>query len=119
MGMSLFEKYGGFATISKLVTDLYDELIENPITAPYFDRAELRALMDHQVKFLSQALGGPEQYTGRAMSAAHTGLKISEEAFVEVAKTVQMVMEDNGVEDEDVAHIMSILASLKGDIVEA
>ena len=75
--------------------------------------------MDHQVKFLSQALGGPEQYTGRAMSAAHTGLKISEEAFVEVAKTVQMVMEDNGVEDDDVAHIMSILASLKGDIVEA
>ena len=117
--MSLFEKYGGFATISKLVNDLYDELTENAITAPYFDRAELRALMDHQVKFLSQALGGPEQYTGRAMSAAHTGLKISEEAFIEVAKTVQMVMEDNGVEDEDVTHIMGILASLKGDIVEA
>ena len=117
--MSLFDKYGGFATVSKLVSDLYDELIENEITAPYFDRSDLKALMDHQVKFLSQALGGPEQYSGRAMSAAHTGLKISEPAFVEVAKTVQFVLEDNGVEDEDVSHILSILASLKGDIVEA
>ena len=117
--MSLFEKYGGFATVSKLVSDLYDELTEIPVTAPYFDTAELRALMDHQVKFLSQALGGPEQYSGRAMNAAHTGLQISEEAFVEVAKTAQMVLEDNGVEDDDVAHIMAILASLKDDIVAA
>ena len=117
--MSLFEKYGGFATISKLVSDLYDELIENKITAPYFDRSDLKALMDHQVKFLSQALGGPEQYDGRAMNVAHTGLKISEEAFDEVAKTVQFVLEDNGVEDEDVTHIIGILASLKGDIVDA
>ncbi|MGC6517333.1 MAG: group I truncated hemoglobin [Candidatus Puniceispirillaceae bacterium] len=117
--MSLFDKYGGFATVSKLVSELYDELIENEITAPYFDRSDIKKLMDHQVKFLSQALGGPEQYDGRAMNAAHTGLKISEQAFNEVAKTVQFVLEDNGVEDEDVTSIIAILASLKGDIVEA
>ena len=116
--MSLFEKYGGFATISKLVSELYDELIENEITAPYFDRADLKSLMDHQVKFLSQALGGPEQYTGRAMTAAHTGLKISSPAFDEVAKTVQMVLEDNQVEEEDITHIIGMLASFKDDIVE-
>ena len=116
--MSLFEKYGGFATISKLVSELYDELIENEITAPYFDRSDLKSLMNHQVKFLSQALGGPEQYTGRAMTAAHTGLKISAPAFDEVAKTVQMVLEDNQVEGEDITHIIGILASFKEDIVE-
>ena len=117
--MSLFDKYGGFTTISTLVSELYDELIANEITAPYFDRSDLRALMDHQVKFLSQALGGPEQYSGRAMNAAHTGLKISEQAFVEVAKTVQFVLEDNHVETDDINTILGILSSLKGDIVEA
>ena len=117
--MSLFDKYGGFATISTLVSELYDELIANEITAPYFDISDLRALMDHQVKFLSQALGGPEQYSGRAMNAAHTGLKISEQAFVEVAKTVQFVLEDNHVETDDINTILGILSSLKGDTVEA
>ena len=67
--MSLFEKYGGFETVSKVVSELYDELERNDITAPYFENSDIRALMDHQVKFLSQVLGGP-QYSGKAMSAA-------------------------------------------------
>lgn len=117
--MSLFDKYGGFATVSKLVNELYDELEVNEITAPYFENSNIRALMDHQVKFLSQVLGGPQQYTGRAMGAAHTGLRISEEAFNTVAQTVHDVLDDNGVETDDISHIMSLLGSLKDDVVEA
>ena len=33
--MSFFEKYGGSATVSKLVSELYEELSQNEITAPY------------------------------------------------------------------------------------
>ena len=117
--MSLFEKYGGFVTVSKVVNELYDALEINDITAPYFENSDIRALMDHQVKFLSQVLGGPQQYTGKAITVAHTGLKISEIAFFEVANTVKDILEDNGVEDEDVSTIISLLAGLKEDIVEA
>lgn len=117
--MSLFEKYGGFDTIRKVVNELYDALEVNEITAPYFENSDIRALMDHQVKFLSQVLGGPQQYTGKAISVAHTGMKISETAFFAVAQTVQDILEDNGVEDEDVASIIALLAGLKDDIVEA
>ena len=117
--MSLFEKYGGFATVSKLVSELYEELSQNEITAPYFENSNMTALMDHQVKFLSQALGGPEQYTGQAMNAAHAGLKITEAAFTEVAKTIQFILEDNGVEPEDVSQIMALLGGLKDDVVQA
>ena len=117
--MSLFEKYGGFETISKVVSELYDELERDAVTAPYFAASDIRGLMDHQVKFLSQVLGGPQQYTGKAMNAAHTGLKISEDAFGEVAQTVQFILDDNGVEDDDIATIMSLLGSLKDDVVEA
>lgn len=119
MIMSLFEKYGGFATVSKIVSELYDELERDAITAPYFANSDIRALMDHQVKFLSQVLGGPQQYTGKAMNAAHTGMKISEEAFNKVAETVEFLLDDNGVEPEDIAHIMSLLASLKDDVTGA
>ena len=119
MSVSLFEKYGGFGTVSKLVSELYDELAKNEVTAPYFERSNMIALMDHQVKFLSQALGGPEQYTGQQMNAAHTGLKITEAAFFEVANTIQFILEDNGVEEDDITHIMGLLGSLKDDVVEA
>ena len=117
--MSLFEKYGGFATVSKVVNELYDALEANEVTAPYFENSDIRALMDHQVKFLSQVLGGPQKYTGKDMSAAHTGMKISDVAFGEVAGTVKGILVDNGVDDEDVDTIIAMLASLKDDIVEA
>ena len=117
--MSLFEKYGGFDTVSKVVSELYDELERDAVTAPYFQNSDIRALMDHQVKFLSQVLGGPQQYSGKAMNAAHTGLKITEEAFNTVAQTAQDVLEDNGVEEDDVVHIIGLLASLKNDVVQA
>ncbi|MBT4567522.1 MAG: hypothetical protein HOM03_15135 [Marinovum sp.] len=34
--MSLFDKLGGFAAVSKVVGEFYDELEQNPVTAPYF-----------------------------------------------------------------------------------
>ena len=52
------------------------------------------------------------------MNAAHTGLKITEAAFGEVAKTIQFILEDNGVEPDDVSQIMTLLGSLKDDVVE-
>ena len=116
--MSLFEKYGGFETISKVVSELYDELERDAVTAPYFAASDIRGLMDHQVKFLSQVLGGPQQYTGKAMSAAHTGPKLTEEAINKVAQSAQDVLGDNGVEAEDVSHIIGLLGSLKDDVVE-
>ena len=47
----------------------------------------MEKLINHQVKFLSQALGGPQQYSGMAMNAAHKNLAITEDAFNEVTKT--------------------------------
>lgn len=85
--MSLFDKLGGFAAVSKVVGEFYDELEQNPVTAPYFTGMNMEKLIDHQVKFLSQALGGPQQYSGMAMNAAHKNLAITEDAFNEVTKT--------------------------------
>ena len=74
--MSLFDKLGGFAAVSKVVGEFYDELEQNPVTAPYFTGMNMEQLIDHQAKFLSQALGGPQQYSGMAMNAAHKNLQL-------------------------------------------
>lgn len=115
--MSLFEKLGGFAAVSKVVNEFYDEAVDNPITAPYFEGMQMDRLIDHQVKFLSQALGGPSQYTGQAMGAAHSRLKITEEAFNEVGRMLSDVLEDNGVSGDDLSAIMELAGSLKDEIV--
>lgn len=116
---SIFDKYGGFATISKIVRDFYKEIGNSAALKPYFEGANLERLIDHQTKFMSQVLGGPAQYDGRELAAAHARLKISEAAFAEVASILQEVLEDHNMEDDDVAKVMAIVGSVKDQIVTA
>ena len=115
---SLFEKYGGFTTVSTLVKEFYDQVLESDNLSPYFENKDMDALIKHQTQFLSHLLGGPAQYAGRTLATAHKGLNISEESFDEVATILSEVLEDGGVEQEDLDAIMAIVAQTKADIVE-
>lgn len=117
--MSLFDKFCGFSAVSKVVGEFYDELEQNPVTAPYFTGMNMEKLIEHQVKFLSQALGGPQQYSGMAMNAAHKNLAITEDAFNDVAKTLSDILEDNDIEPADIGAIMELAGSLKEQVVTA
>jgi len=55
MARTPFEKYGGFATVSKIVMVFYDRVLDSDIMAPFFDDVDMRRLTDHQTKFISQA----------------------------------------------------------------
>jgi len=44
---SLFELYGGFASVSKIVMAFYDKILDSDIAGPYFDDVDMKALIDH------------------------------------------------------------------------
>ena len=50
---TMFEKYGGFAKVSRIVSSFYDKALDSPILAPYFTGVDMRRLIDHQTKFAS------------------------------------------------------------------
>ena len=116
--MSLFEKYGGFATVSTIVRQFYKDVLASPNLKSYFEHVNMEALIDHQTKFISHALGGPAEYTGRSLAASHRGLQISGAHFDEVAEILQETLEDAGMTDEDVTTVMGIVGSVRSDIVE-
>ena len=117
--MSLYDKYGGEGTIKALVEAFYGRVLDDPALAPVFEGVDMGRLKRHQALFISQALGGPKQYDGRDMAAAHEGLDISGEQFDRVGGHLQDSMAELGVEPEDVSTIMGVVASLKGDVVSA
>ncbi len=53
MALSLFEKYGGFASVSKIVSAFYNKAIDSDVIRPYFDNIDMRELIDHQTKFIA------------------------------------------------------------------
>ena len=114
---TLYDKYGGFATVNRLVQAFYGKVAESENLAPYFEGVDIQKLMDHQTKFFSEILGGPVKYTGRELKGAHAKLGITEDAFSEVAELLEETLEDMNVEDADIKTIMEIVDGLKADIV--
>lgn len=115
--VSLYDKYGGFSTVSKLVHTFYKKVGESESLAPYFVGVNLEQLMDHQNKFFSDILGGPVKYTGAHLKDIHARLNITNEAFFEVAELLEETLEDMGVESTDIETILGIVAGVKPDIV--
>lgn len=116
--MTLFDKYGGVSTVSRIVSQFYREVQSRPSLQPYFQGVDMRRLIDHQVKFISHVLGQPASvYEGRTLSAAHGRLQISAAAFGEVADILRQTLEGAGMEAADVDTVMTSVAGARGAIV--
>jgi len=114
---TLYDKYGGFTTVNKLVQAFYGKVSESENLAPYFEGVDIQKLMDHQTKFFSEILGGPIEYTGRELKDVHAKMGITEDAFSEVAELLEETLEDMGVEEADFETIMEIVRGLKSNLV--
>jgi hemoglobin len=68
---------------------------------------------------ISQALGGPVTYNGRALGAAHAGMGISNENFGRVVDHLVTAMSDAGVTPDVIGRVGGALGAAKADIVTA
>ena len=75
-------------------------------------------LKRHQERFISFALGGPNQYTGRSMQRAHRGLGITEAQFAAVAGHLDASLASFDVPRNLIDQVIALVASLKDDVVE-
>ena len=116
--MTLFEKYGGVPTVSRIVSRFYREVLESPTLRPYFEGVDMARLINHQVKFISHVLGQPASvYEGRTLQAAHGGLRITGAAFGEVAEILRATLLDAGMAPADVDTVMGAVAGARTAIV--
>ena len=47
---TLYEKYGGFSNVSKIVFAFYDTLLDDDDIGPFFDDIDMAKMVDHQTK---------------------------------------------------------------------
>jgi len=102
MSVSLFEKYGGFAKVSKIVLALYDRLIDDDLVGPFFDHVDMTRIVDHQTKFISSLLGGPASFTDEQIESMHRHLDIDAAHFDRLKEILRETLEDHGMSPEDI-----------------
>jgi hemoglobin len=106
MAASLFDKYGGFANISKIVLEFYQRAMDSDVIGPYFENVDMPNLIDHQTKFIASLMGGPASYTNDMLQQIHAPHHINKRAFDEMATLLKSTLEDAGMAVNDVATVM-------------
>ncbi|AOM83842.1 group I truncated hemoglobin [Salisediminibacterium beveridgei] len=114
---TLYDKLGGEETIRTAVDRFYAKVLADDTVKHYFEHTDMEKQREHQTKFLSFALGGPNQYGGTSMEKAHEGMNIQPKEFLAIATHLQATLEELGAEEEDIETIMTKINGLKDSVV--
>ena len=81
-GKSLFERFGGRATLERVHIIFYEKLYAHPWLSGFFAGINQKLIENQQSDFFSQLTGGPKNYSGRMPQHAHAHIFISEDLFL-------------------------------------
>lgn len=113
---SMYERIGGGSAIQEAVDRFYRRLLADEDLAGYFGD-DLTELKRHQAALISQVLGGPANYGGRDLRAAHAGLNITEEHFRKVVFYLVGTLWEMGAPMDIVMAVGLTVSSLQSQVV--
>lgn len=105
MAQPLYEKYGGFAAVGKIVLDFYGRALDSDVIGHHFEHVDMARLMDHQTKFVSTLLGGPVSFTDERLRQVHGPLAISAAEFEAMTALFEETLRDHGFSAADAASV--------------
>ena len=119
---SLYSRLGGYDAISAVVNDLIPRLVSDEQLGRFWAHRGDDGLQREKqllVDFLCHVAGGPMYYTGRNMTLAHRGMRISESDWDRFLSHLQATLDAFEVPNTERAEVLAFIASTKGEIVEA
>lgn len=120
---SLYDRLGGLAPISVVVSDFIDALVPDAVlnANPAVNAARTRVpapyLKYHVTAMVCQATGGPCQYHGREMKESHVHLNITEREWDRMVIIFKEVLAKHRVPPRENQELLAIVGSTKADIV--
>jgi hemoglobin len=120
---TLYERLGGLAPISVVVSDFIDALVVDAVlnANPAIDAARARVpapyLKYHVTALVCQATGGPCEYGGRGMRESHAHLNITETEWDRMVTIFTEVLAKHNVPARETEELVAIVGSTKAEIV--
>jgi hemoglobin len=96
---TLYERLGGVNAIAMVVDRFSDAIVENPrlqenpALREWNESGQLAGLKFMRTLWLCQTAGGPFQYTGKELGAAHKDLHITSDEFDEVGAEIARALD--------------------------
>ncbi len=118
MEQTLFDKYGGVPVVTRIVRDFYKRVMRRPNLRRYFESVSVDHLIQHQIRFVSMAMGkAPENYASFNLKASHETHGVTGASFDLMLDLFTDALRAEEVSDEDVDLIVAVLRSKRSLIV--
>ena len=114
---TLYERLGGKEALTAVVGELWSVVAADARINRYFARTRPEVFAGQLVDFLCQASGGPCQYKGKDMPAAHTGMQLTDGDFTALAEDTALVLDRFKVPTQEKGEVLNMLGSLRPSVV--
>jgi hemoglobin len=117
--VTVYERLGGDAGVTRLLDELYRRALADPLFVPFFQNIDLERFKSRQHAFVSQAVGGPQQYAGPPLVQSHAHLRIEQRHFDGFIEHLRCALQDIGAPDDLTALLLDQVRPLGVVIVNA
>jgi hemoglobin len=116
--ISLYDRLGGAPAIRAATELFYRKVLADPLLSDYFDNVDMERQVVKQAAFLTMALGGPNEYSGRDLRSAHAGLPdLGDQHVDRVIWHLAQTLRELGVAESDIAAVSAVAESVRGDVL--
>lgn len=97
---TVYEQLGGEPAMNAAVDIFYRKVLSDPRISSFFDGVDMERQAAKQKAFLTMVFGGPNNYTGKDMRAAHAALVargLNDSHFDAVVENLAATLKELGV----------------------
>ena len=116
--MSDYERLGGEAGLSRIVTAFIDTIRDDTIIGFFFERIDRDTLIEREIEFASQHLGGPHRYSGRPIGRVHRRHPINRGHFHRRLWCLETVLRKHDVDEDIIARWLSHSRGLESVVTD-
>jgi hemoglobin len=117
---SLYERLGGDNAVLAAVDLFYRKVMADELTRPFFSGLDMATQSRKQVAFMTWAFGGPAEYKGRDLKAAHSSLVrrgLGDAHFDAVARHLKATLEELGVAPPLIDEALTIVGGTRSEVL--
>jgi hemoglobin len=115
---SLYQRLGGSEAIVAVIDEFVAKCAADSRINGKFARTDVPRLKQMLVDQVTAATGGPATYSGRSMQETHDGMGVTAGEFEALVGDLVATLDQFSVPAPEQQELLSILGSLRGDIVE-
>jgi hemoglobin len=117
---TIYEQLGGEPAMQAAVELFYRKVLKDERLAKFFDGVDMDRQMAKQKSFLTMVTGGPNNYAGKDMRAAHHHLVargLNDTHFDAVVEHLGATLRELGVSEGLIAEVAATAASVRADVL--